>query len=166
MNTFEEFKINDKFSSFLELQEAIKLYETRTHLKLNIKRSTRINSMKNIPNTISISQIQRLEFSYIRYSCEFGSRRSTKALIRQTSSKKINCPFQIKIKSNKSSLILTDIVDHSDHFQGRYSKPPIESDVKEDIEKFKEVKAKNVHVAQYVSKKSKITIQQRILEIH
>ena len=59
------------------------------------------------------------------------------------------------IKSHKSSLIITDIVDHSDHFQGRYSKPPIESDVKEDIEKFKEVKAKNVHVAQYVSKKSK-----------
>ena len=88
------------------------------------------------------------------YSCEFGSRRSTKSLLKQTSSKKINCPFQIIIKSNKSSLLITDIVDHSDHFQGRYSKPPIESDVKKDIEKFKEVKAKNVHVAQYVSKKS------------
>ena len=147
MNIFEEFKINDKFSSFFELQEAIKLYETRKHLKLNIKRSTRINSLKNIPSTISISQIQRLEFSYISYTCEFGSRRSSKSLIRQTSSKKINCPFQIIIKSNKSSLIITDIVDHSDYFQGRYSKPPIESDVKEDIEKFKEVKAKNVPVA-------------------
>ena len=62
MNTFGEFKINDKFSSFLELQEAIKLYETRTNLKLNIKRSTRINPMKNISSTISIPQIQRLEF--------------------------------------------------------------------------------------------------------
>ena len=90
------------------------------------QRITKINLML-LKKTKIITVSEKLIFSKNFFCCEFGEGRKRATLDndnaqRNTSSKKLGCPFKLETSNIGNYLTITDIVDHVDHPQERIKK--------------------------------------------
>ena len=57
-------------------------------------------------------------------------------------------------RSKKNKLIIYNITEHTDHFQGTYSKRPLNQENKVEIKVLQDLKASNTHIARHISIKT------------
>eukprot|EP00477_Mikrocytos_mackini_P004152 GAHX01005856.1.p1 GENE.GAHX01005856.1~~GAHX01005856.1.p1 ORF type:complete len:170 (-),score=19.43 GAHX01005856.1:75-584(-) len=141
MNDLSEFTSKKEWDSFSELENSIDEYNKRTGLCISIGNSTTIPTgykrPKNAPKSNKIAGL--LQYTSLRYVCEFGKRRSDTEIndrekTKSIKTKKIGCAFELIFKCNKSSLFLKSRKVHLDHAAVTLKQAKIVNDIKDKLE--------------------------------
>ena len=113
-----ELSIGDRFSSFAELEQKVKSYQVANYVQL-WKRDTRTiaAAQRRTPNRHFNPDIKYAE---ILYSCVHGGRKHlSKSTGKRpnTSTFKVDCPFQLKLKASDDghSLIIKQYISEHNH---------------------------------------------------
>ena len=115
MNETNFIESHTYFKSYQELYLAIQKYIEFNSIKIIIKKSSFISNNKILKFKMTENTINRLQYYYIQYRCEFGGNYISQSIIKNTFSKKINCPFLLVIKLIGSYLKVIKLVDHIKH---------------------------------------------------
>ena len=103
--------ILQKFSSYVELIEAIDKQQNQANCKRSVIRSQTITtSSNNLTGTEQYKVVleKKLKYETNTFACEKGSKRKSKAKMKEATTKKMDCTtgFKDKLKSNK--LVITE----------------------------------------------------------
>lgn len=113
-----DFSIGDCFSSFAELEQKVKSYQVANYVQLWKRDSKTIaTAQKRMPNRYFNPDIK---YSELWYSCVHGGRKhnsKSTGMRPNTSTFKIDCPFQLKLRSSDEghSLIITKYINEHNH---------------------------------------------------
>ena len=118
-----EFKVNDKFTSFDELEKKIAYYSKRNYVDLHRREARTLQTALKQRKISEERALKKAELLYyeVTYACIHGGRKKYTPRgknVRKTSTFQCGCPFQISLRLSDDGqyLVIKQIIDrHENH---------------------------------------------------
>eukprot|EP00477_Mikrocytos_mackini_P000823 GAHX01000881.1.p1 GENE.GAHX01000881.1~~GAHX01000881.1.p1 ORF type:complete len:438 (-),score=71.32 GAHX01000881.1:852-2165(-) len=150
--------IGKMFHSYKELKEAIGKYQDYTKTTVR-KRTSKLLKLSDKKLTGGVyynqAKIKNLKYDSITYRCECGIQRPSKAVVRNTTTKKVGCCMYFKVSMRGRSLHITEgELTHDDCCSGQYERKPRELYVDNMVWFLKENGTPASNIAKYLTKET------------